>query len=125
MDSSLRLDIIPEKAIAQLDSNLACSLASRICKAISNMHSSKITFRNERNFVCFITEDKEVVRIHLNGTYWYYFSTIDQLLTAMLMHGVKLSFFSNHIGQMIIIDLNKMFGTTLDELLINLDLYVA
>lgn len=99
-------------------------LLRRICKAISKSCGTTVTpkyyFNGEVNIV---SDDKEIVMFKIPGklTLEMYFESATHLLEALLIPNTFLYFFP--FGKDgIEIDVSAMFGTTIEEVKIKLDL---
>ena len=110
-----------------LDNAIAKRFLTRICKAISKATGTRI----KPNYYChgmanLVSADHEIVSLKLPGKtkHTLFFVDAKLLLERMLQLNAILSF--NPLGKdRVEIDTGQMFGTSIDELKIRLDLLKA
>ena len=108
----------------KIDNSTAKNLLKRMCKAISKSCGTVVTPNYySHGEVSIVSDDKEIAMIKIPGklTIEMYFESAAHLLEALLIPNALLYFFP--LGKDgVEIDVSAMFGTTIEEVKIKLDL---
>ena len=110
---------------SKIDNSAAKHLLRRMCKAISKSCGTTVTPNYYSNGkVSIVSDDREIAKLTIPGrpiVVEMYFESAAHLLEALLIPNALLYFFP--LGKdSIEIDVSAMFGTTIEEVKIKLDL---
>ena len=109
---------------SKIDNSTAKNLLKRMCKAISKSCGTIVTPNYYSNGeVNIVSDDKEIAMLKIPGklTLEMYFESAAHLLEVLLIPNTLLYFFP--LGKECVeIDVSAMFGTTIEEVKIKLDL---
>ena len=107
-----------------LNSRQTKRLLRRICKALSKAYDVEVLpkFYSD-GMTCLITDNREIISIICkdNPVHEMFINSPTLLLSTLLKNGTHITF--SPIGRdKVDVDMNKMFGTTLEEMNIKLEL---
>ena len=112
-------------AALAIDDKTACTILKKAFKILSKQCNVEITLEQYGSgTVCIVSEDREIAAVNKpNNKYnLLYFSSGTSLLETLMDKNVTLSFNPFTFDKKCIINFSKIFGSTIEEVKINLDL---
>lgn len=111
--------------IAEIDNGLAYKLLVAACKVLSKRYGVCLRLNTYPDGqACIISSDREIASINAerDNSVGMFFDSCLELLEALMVPKTTIYVHPNSYGSRLSIDFSKEFGTTLDEMQINLDL---
>lgn len=107
-----------------IDNKLACKILKKAFKILSKHYDVEITLAQYSNgSVCILSEDKEIAVVtNSSNKHDLFFSSGIELLETLMDDKVKFLFHPFKFSDDCIINFSKMFGSTIEEVKINLEL---
>ena len=109
----------------KINNRTATRLLNQAFKVLSKQLDYKIHLNAcSSKEVCILTEEREIARISnsSNAIGWLYEEDSIEMLKTLMRPCVGFTFYETAKNTVHIISFAKMFGTTLEELMVNLDL---